>query len=365
MTTKYEAFDKNDVADVLTQVTGGVESDLRGQITAVIENGLRDLLFGLVNMQSLADHGAPQVMLRVRTFQTILDDFRNELNEEYDPILRRIGRTIGFNFGITLMRILRGANRIPTEYEALLEFWAKYDSAAQMGEYRLEIKEDRDEADKAEVLVSIKDLFLTVGYDDEPLRHCPFITGYFEAALDTSLFLWTRWIKKESVYKDPKHQWTVVDADEDVSREDEGIISFTVHLSEERWTDLKDNLATAIQKCETKEWVESIRFGRIVLEHGLMILGGEDPAVTKVSFGRLLKQIDKARLPINAKRWERTYADCSKTVHTTMVLNEFNVMSMLFNIWRCVQEVERIQVSEEQIALIRSDQSYINPQPKR
>src|SRR2546423_13868047 len=108
MSHKFEAFDRHDVDDVLTQVTGAGQSDLRDQITTVVENGLRELLFGLVNMQTLADQGAPQVMLRVRTFQTILDDFRNELTGDYDEILRRIGKVIGFNFAISFLRFLKG-----------------------------------------------------------------------------------------------------------------------------------------------------------------------------------------------------------------------------------------------------------------
>lgn len=359
MSEKFEAFERDEVADIMTQVSGGLQTNLRDEITKVIETGIRDFLFGLVNMQSLASHGAPQVMLRVRTFQTILDDFRSSLGDQYNQILTRIGRTIGFNFGVNLLRILKQAKRIPKEYPALLEFWAKFDSAAQMGEYSLDFKRDKVAPNRASVEVSIRDLFLTMGYDDEPLRHCPFITGYFEGAVDTSLFLWTRWLK-ESDFKDPKIQWAVTRC-EDVVKEDEGVISFTVECGPEKFEDLKDNLAKAINECEEKKWIDSIRFGRIVLEHGLMRLADEDPSKIKISFGRLLGQIDKARLPIKTARWKDTYADCSTAVHTNRTLNEFNVMSSLFNIWRCVQEVERITASKEQIDLIKRDGNYIIP----
>src|SRR5205807_10173001 len=118
-------------------------------------------LFGLVNMPKLATLGAPHVMLRVRTFQTILDDFRIALGEQYDPIRNRIGRAIGFNFGITLLRVLKHANRLPVAYGALLEFWARFDSAAQMGDYRVKIKEAGETG--AVVDDNIRDLFLTLG----------------------------------------------------------------------------------------------------------------------------------------------------------------------------------------------------------
>src|SRR4051812_29988063 len=128
--SNIEAFDRTHVGDALADVSGGAEDNLRQELTEVLEKELRQFLFGLVNMPKLATMGAPHVMLRVRTFQTILDDFRGELGGEYDPVLTRIGRTIGFNFGITLLRVLRHAGRLPLTYEALLEFWAQFDSAA-------------------------------------------------------------------------------------------------------------------------------------------------------------------------------------------------------------------------------------------
>jgi hypothetical protein len=228
MTDVLGSFEVSQVGDVLAEVSGGAEDNLRRELTDVLEKEIRQFLFGLVNMPKLATLGAPHVMLRVRTFQTILDDFRVALGEQYDPILTRIGRAIGFNFGMTLLRVLKHANRLPLEYDALLEFWAKFDSAAQMGEYRLLLKE-KSEKDGAVVDVNIKDLFLTLGYeDDDPLRHCPFITGYFDGALDTALFLWTRWIG-QSIFKDPRVLWSVAGCD-DPSREEHGVVRFSLKL---------------------------------------------------------------------------------------------------------------------------------------
>src|SRR5258707_15110717 len=102
---RIPAFDKSDVDEVLTAVSGGIEVSVRRHIMESIESGLRDYLAGVVNMTSLGDLGSPQVMLRVRTFQTILDEFRKTLDDRYPQILEHIGRNIGFNFGISLLNI--------------------------------------------------------------------------------------------------------------------------------------------------------------------------------------------------------------------------------------------------------------------
>lgn len=353
MTENLIPFERPQVEEVLAEVSGGLETDMRRSLTEILDKGLRDFLFGLVNMPKLAHLGAPHVMLRVRTFQTILDDFRAALENQYDPILTRIGRTIGFNFGISLLRVLRHAQRLPMKYDALLEFWAKFDSAAQMGDYTLVLKEENEHT--TQVDVSIKDLFLTLGYeDDEPLRHCPFITGYFEGALDTTMLLWTRWIQ-QSPFKDPKALWSVSKYD-DIVREERGVIRFNVTLSEERWPELKNHLARAIELSEREKWTESILAGRIALERSLVCCAAEEPE-QKVSFGRLLELLQKVRLPIDPDLWRRTYAQCSETAHQVKVLSEVTVTNILFNVWRCIKEVEAVTLTPEQSAAIKQNRT--------
>jgi predicted hydrocarbon binding protein len=359
MTENLVPFERSEVGEVLAEVSGGLENDVRRSLTDILDKGLRDFLFGLVNMPRLAHLGAPHLMLRVRTFQTILDDFRGALGDQYNPILNRIGRTIGFNFAISLLRVLRHSQRLPMKYDALLEFWAKFDSAAQMGEYTLVFREEEHDL-SSHVDVIIKDLFLTLGYEeDEPLRHCPFITGYFEGALDTTLFLWTRWIK-QSPFKDPKVLWSVAKCD-NIVREDQGVIRFKVDVAEERWPELKDHLASAVEFSEKGNWTESIIAARVALERGLVHCAGEEPKL-KVSFGRLLEQLQKVRLPLTAERWRSTYAQCSETAHQVKVLNEVTVTNILFNVWLCLQEAESIVLSQEQGTAIKQNRAkYVIP----
>lgn len=92
-------FTGSDIDKVLTTVSGGIESNVRKHIIDTVELGLRDYLAGVVNLNSLGDLGTPQVMIRVRTFQTILDEFRHLLDDRYSHILERVGQNIGFNLG--------------------------------------------------------------------------------------------------------------------------------------------------------------------------------------------------------------------------------------------------------------------------
>ena len=359
MTTQLLPFDSSDVADVLAEVAGGMQENLRRELTSLMDRELREFLFGLVNMPKLGNLGAPQVMLRVRTFQTILDDFRGALGDQYDGILKRIGRGIGFNFAITLLRVLRHANRVPKKYDALLEFWAKFDSAAQMGDFKFAIHELSDE--QARVEVNIRDLFVTLGYgDDEPLRHCPFITGYLEGALDTSMFLWTRWIR-ESDFKDPQVLWSVSACDE-IVRESPGLVRFNVTLKKEPLPTLKDILARAVDLSETERWGESIITGRVALERSVVCCAQEEPPELKVSFGRVLEQLERVRADLDFEVWRRTYDECSKPAHQVKTLNEVTVTNILFNVWRCVKETESLTLAPELVAEIKKNHfKYVIP----
>jgi hypothetical protein len=233
-----------------------------------------------------------------------------------------------------------------------------------MGEYKLVLAEDPPVANakrEAIVDVSIKDLFLTLGYeDDNPLRHCPFITGYFEGALDTSMFLWTRWIQP-SIYQNPDVLWSVNTHDPPV-REEHGVVRFRLKLVQERWPELKNLLSRAVELSEAKNWEGSILSGRMVLERALVSIAEEKPPDLKISFAKLLDQLVRVRVPLDLTRWRRTYAECSETAHTVKVVSEFSVAHILFNVWRCVKEAESVQIAPEFLAEIRQNRGkYMIP----
>ena len=357
-TAPAQPFRTPDIDEVLAAVSGGLASDVREHIMQSVDAGLRDYLAGVVNLNSLGDLGTPQVMIRVRTFQTILDEFRRLLDDRYTGIIEHIGLSIGFNFGISLIKILRNSNWIPLDFAALLKFWASFDSSAQMGLFHFDY--EMQKTGEASVLAGIKHLFLTIGYgQDEPLRHCDFMIGYLISTTDVVSLLWTRWIRN-SIYARPDYSWrTVACVNDGVERDD--VTAFRLSLREERFPDVRDTLAHAIEACEATKWVEAMIDARICLENSLLQIVSLPPG-TRISFGRLLEQLKNVRANMDFEKWKLAYAVCSEFAHQLRVHNEIAVLGYLFNVWECIREAEEVKLSVEQAGLLASNkEKYITP----
>jgi hypothetical protein len=361
MTTKgspAQPFTTPDIDRVLAAVSGGLASDVREHIMVAVDAGLRDYLAGVVNLNSLGDLGTPQVMIRVRTFQTILDEFRRLLDERYAGIIEHIGLSIGFNFGISLIRILRNSNWIPLDFPALLKFWALFDSSAQMGHVNFEYESEA--SGEGSVTAKIKHLFLTIGYgQDEPVRHCNFMVGYLLSTADLASLLWTRWIR-HSIYARPDYSWRATACLNDGLERDD-ITVFRLSLREERFSDVRDILGRAIDACEGQKWVEAMIDARICLENSLLNIVGL-PTGTRISFGRLLEQLKNVRANMDFEKWKLAYAVCSEFAHQVRVHNEIAVLGYLFSVWECLREAEDVKLSVEQAGLLaNSKEKYITP----
>jgi hypothetical protein len=353
-TTEFEEpFDTAQIGRVLTSVSGGLASKLRDHMVHAVDAMLRDQFVDVVNLNSLGALGAPQVMIRVRTLQTILDEFRRLFAKKYPELLEHIGRNIGFNFGISLIRILRSAKRIPLDFSALLGFWARFDTAAQMGHFVFEF-EDRDDG-SAVITAHIRDLFVTLGYgDDEPLRHGSLMTGYLVGAADAASLLWSRWLRG-SVFQNPVRYWSAVGC---LSRgqERDGASAFSLELREERLPAVRDGFVHAIEACEARKSRDSMIGARICMEKSILRVAGY-PADTRFSFGRLLEQLEKVRADLKYEQWKAAYDACSVFAHedpehnearAATKQNEVEVLDYLFNVWECIREAEATEMSEEQ-----------------
>lgn len=357
-TSPPKPFNTPEIDEVLTAVSGGLASDAREHIMQAVDAGLRDYLAGVVNLSSLGDLGTPQVMIRVRTFQTILDEFRRLLDERYADIIEHIGLNIGFNFGISLVRLLKNSNWIPLDFAALLQFWALFDSSAQMG--RMGFEYEHEATGEAAVIAKIKHLFLTIGYgQDEPLRHSNFMIGYLASTTDISSLLWTRWIR-HSIYARPANSWRTTTCTTDGSERDD-VTAFRLELREERFSDDRDTLAHAIEACESEDWVESMIDARICLENSLLHVVGL-PIETRVSFGRLLEQLKNVRANMDVERWKLAYAICSEFAHQRRSHNAIAVLGYLFTVWECLREAEDVELSAVQTGLLAgAREKYITP----
>jgi hypothetical protein len=354
--SEWKPFRAKDINLVLSSVSGAIASGVRERIMGAVDASLGDYLTGVMNLTSLDDLGTPQVMIRVRTFQTILDEFRKQLDDRYSRVLERIGLNIGFNFGISLIKILNNSHWMALDYEAVLKFWALFDSSAQIGNVDFDLKSN--DSDAATVHVRIKRLFLTLGYGaDEPLRHASFMLGYLLGAADVTAMLWTRWIR-QSDWQNPKRAWRALGC-EVAGTDKDDISAFQIALREEAFPDVRDTFVRAINASEEGKYVDAMMAARICLEESLRRVAGH-PSETRVSFGRLLEEIDGVRADLVFENWKIAYDVCSKYAHQINAENA--VLSNLFLVWECVRDAENVVLSSEQRAnLADAQHKYLLP----
>jgi hypothetical protein len=351
-------FKISDIDRVLTSVSGGLAANLRQHVMKAVDISLRDNLGDVVSLSSLAALGTPQVMIRVRTLQTILDEFRRLLAPKYTSILEHVDLNIGFNFGVSLIKTLRNANSIPLDFSALLGFWARFDSTAQMGHFSFDFH--LKDTGEAVVETTIKQLFVTLGYgQDEPLRHSSLMVGYLVGAADTASLLWTRWLRA-SVYENPPRAWCAAKCVSG-NHDRDGVTTFSLELREERSPGVRDRLVLAIEACEAGNGVKAMIDARMCLEESMLRIAGHSKE-TRFSFGRLLEQLQNVRADINYGKWKTAYDTCSGFAHQAGVHNEVEILGYLFYVWECVREAEGIELSDEQKAnLLGRKDKYVLP----
>lgn len=75
------------------------------------------------------------VTIRIETLHHILDSFFNKLQDQYSPVMKRAGESIGVSFADNFMDFLESAKKLPQNEEVLIRIWIKLDNNAGWGLY--------------------------------------------------------------------------------------------------------------------------------------------------------------------------------------------------------------------------------------
>lgn len=129
------------------------------------------------------------VALRVNTLQILLAGFREELGEEYDDVVKPIGRDVGLNFAEDLERelIQRGVTEIhspsndPRTVREKLRLWVSYDSTTGMGGFDVG-DVDVDGSGNLSGYVTLEHSFVASNRSEEYMT-CALLAGYIEGIL--------------------------------------------------------------------------------------------------------------------------------------------------------------------------------------
>ena len=339
-----KGFDREGAERVLSTSKGEqIKIDLSKRITEIIDEDLSEFFtkeVAVLNMDALKKAGMPHVMLRVGTIQTILDEFRKALEPGYESALREIGEQVGLTFSIDLINFLRKSMNLPLDQEALLEFWAIFDSSADMGKISVDprIKDNR-------IQVGIENSFLTKNYEEDKHRHCAFFQGYIRGVVDTSICQWTRWIA-ETRYAPPAQKWWVESVVKGCPPASENC-EFVVNLLEERYPQSRSAFSSSIRSIQQQNYGDASLSARLALERALKEPLGIDDEVP-VSFARLLKAYQETQVPLAYSRWLFSYDEISKTAHEVRIVNYHEAIGTILSVKKLLDEWTQISLSEEQ-----------------
>ena len=336
---KLHHFRSEEAGEIIESAFADLRPILTGSISRALEESLDQYLVTspLISLDALKRAGTPQVLLRIRTLQILLDAFRQRAEPGYEALLRRAGRSVGLTFGIEMIALLEEKGRIPIDLDSLLRFWSLYDSSAGMGILEPSMRGSR-------LTIRIRDNFLTVDYASGQHPHCPFWEGYLQAALDSSMCMWLRWIENAGIHKVPKDRWMVVDARENPL---DSPCSFELKLAPEVQAEPRDQFTTALIDLREGRYTEAVQKGRIALELSVKGMIGL-PGDFKVSFGKFKAVCRDLGVPLSYEKWEDAYAVASDPMHLPIQVNLREAVGTLQSIQTLLVEAISMELSPQQ-----------------
>ncbi|MEM3402969.1 MAG: hypothetical protein QXJ17_00245 [Nitrososphaeria archaeon] len=192
-----------------------------------------------------------RIILRATTVQTLLDGARDHAGPElYGKLLQRWGEEIGISFGHILIETLKQKNRLPKNYKTILVVWAIFDSSARWGDIKVNLFDENKKM--AEVKISKN--FLTIGYEHEVHRHCPFFEGYLKGVTTQAFMEWTRWAN--NIYQTPRKTLLCESVSE--SQKGENCV-FQMKFKVEELKEACNKLVESFEAHDSGRWEESIR----------------------------------------------------------------------------------------------------------
>jgi len=136
---------------------------------------------GLLNIGN-----SPNVTLRIKTLQQILDSFKVH-TEKYPEIMRETAKKIGTSFGETLYRDINKKTKVSTlDIQQRIDTWRKYDSDTGMGRFDTSELHVDIEHKTISGFLKIHNSFITNGRTDcTGKKECIFFEGYLKGVFDS------------------------------------------------------------------------------------------------------------------------------------------------------------------------------------
>ena len=241
-------FDADEINQIIT--IGG--ENLRRRTLEPIERAINVLK----TMPDLKLLDVEHVIFRVATLQALLDSMRETLGEKvYKDVMRQAGENIGASFAKDLINFLITAGRFPQDEKTLIRLWNELDTTANWGKFSTKYED-------GQIVVAIKENFLTRGKTQNQHQYCSFMEGYIQGFLWYALKDYYQWFKQNVTQPATRPlQPTKI-----IEKQADGVCTFIVELEEEKLPDAFDLFGDAKAAYSAGDFSKSANHLRSAIE---------------------------------------------------------------------------------------------------
>jgi predicted hydrocarbon binding protein len=309
-------------------------------------------LRGIQVLPNVAD-----VTIRVETLHRILNSFFNKLQDQYSPVMKRAGESVGTSFADNFMDFLEAAEKLPQNEEVLILMWTKIDSNAGWGEYDAKF----NHAQKKIFLKLSNSLFTRILTKNKH-RHCSFMEGYILGVLWGVLKRYHRWFSDEirPLEKPALEPVKVVEI-----RPDDlvNVCEFEIELKEEELQESFDKFYKAKESFKEKDFTSCAVHLRAALEHGFkqkIDMRKEDPT----SLTTLIKAYKAMEVKLPYGQVKDVWDALSRASHGTLQPSSEELKELIENVDIALRALEVATLSDAEKEQLRKKSIEIKGQEK-
>lgn len=319
---KLTIFWKEEASEICDEIDIITKKHLKKEIHDALDKRI-DALLDKIPMTydkksgTLLKTGMETVSFRTKTFGLLLDALTaNYKKDTYENILRTVGELTGSSFSLDLFHYLRKIQKIPKDYEALLHFWAGYDSSAGFG--IIEIK-DFSEDDKY-IDINVSNSYLVRSQKEKEKenwhKYCSYLEGYIYGTLYESLSELYHLLDETEIYRPPNNLLKPILPIQDKPKDT--ICQFRVNIDIEKLTHASKQLYKAKKGYRDRSYIEGASSARTVFEYSLKELF-DIPLEDPTSFYRLRRGFfdycPSKDIKVKLKHYDSAYAKASEILH--------------------------------------------------
>jgi predicted hydrocarbon binding protein len=332
---------QDDIKDILEHSN----SNVMREMVDPVKNALNLFEKNISRLIFLPD--IPRIEFRTATMHLFLDTIAQSMKAtQHRKIMKDAGLSIGMSLGNDMIEFLMGMNKLPKDYNVMIDLWNEWDSIAGWGKRTYDTEENT-------ITIIIEDSFLNRTKNEDMHKHCSFMRGYIEGFLRVAIKEQYRWFKR-SITEPPYPPIKVVE----VSEEPHGQhCKFVVKLGEEELKGAFDTASDARQSLRDKNLDSFARFLRTSIEIALKEKVNIDKD-EKTSALKIVKALKQRNVSLSYNVIDDIYASTSRVIHGSGTLDEQGCLKMMKKGEEVLEGLESLVLLEDQRTKIKNEVLY-------